>query len=184
MIADIEALEEKIAETEDKFEEIKAIENGYNPETVTSDDKATIEETLAEIEAVNPDNLTDEQKAEYDEIKSELEALLKEIEAADAQVDEIGAEFEMFDEERVTIFSKDEIEALKAKIEELLADTNMGEAEKAKLNEYMSQAEKLIEIINTPAEYFAVRIFYFIWDALHWLSSHVVFIYNWIIAMF
>ena len=58
------------------------------------------------------------------------------------------------------------------------------EAEKAKLNEYMSQAEKLIEIINAPAEYFAVRIFYFIWDALHWLSSHVVFIFNWIPAMF
>ena len=73
---------------------------------------------------------------------------------------------------------------IKAKIEELLADTNMGEAEKAKLNEYMSQAEKLIEIINTPAEYFAMRIFYFIWDALHWLSSHVVFIFNWILAMF
>ena len=183
MIADIEALEEKIAETEEKFEEIKNIENNLNPETVTSDDKATIEETLAEIEAVNPDNLTDEQKAEYEEIKAELEALLEEIETANARVDEIGVELEMFDEERVTIFSKDEIEALKAKIEELLADTNMGEAEKAKLNEYMSQAEKLIEIINTPAEYFAMRIFYFIWDALHWLSSHVVFIYNWVLAM-
>ncbi|MBR4859645.1 MAG: hypothetical protein IKU08_10740, partial [Clostridia bacterium] len=184
MIADIDALEEKIAETEEKFEEIKNIENNLNPETVTSDDKATIEETLAEIEAVNPDNLTDEQKAEYAEIKAGFEALLEEIETANAQVDEIGAELEMFDEERVTIFSKDEIEALKAKIEELLADTNMGEAEKAKLNEYKAQAEKLIEIINAPAEYFAMRIFYFIWDALHWLSSHVVFIFNWIFAMF
>ena len=183
MIADIDALEEKIAETEEKFEEIKAIENGYNPETVTSDDKATIEETLAEIEAVNPDNLTDEQKAAYAEIKAEFETLLKEIETANAQVDSIGAELEMFDEERVTIFSKDEIEALKAKIEELLADTNMGQTEKAKLNEYKAQAEKLIEIINTPVEYFAMRIFYFIWDALHWLSSHVVFIYNWVLAM-
>ena len=56
----------------------------------------------------------------------------------------------------------------------------MGEAEKAKLNKYMSQAEKLIEIINTPAEYFAMRIFYFIWDALNWLVNHVVFIFNWI----
>ena len=183
MIADVDALEDKIAETQDKLEEIKAIENGYNPETVTSDDKATIEATLAEIEAVNPDNLTDEQKAEYEEIKAELEALLDEIEAANAQVDEIGTELEMFDEKRVTIFSKDEIEALKAKVEELFADTNMGEAEKAKLNEYKAQTEKLIEIINTPAEYFAMRIFWFIWDALHWLSSHVVFIYNWVLAM-
>ena len=184
ILKDIEALEERITETEEKLEEIKGIENNYNPENVSSDDKAAIENKIAEIEAVNPDNLTEEQKAEYDEIKAGFEALLEEIEKAGSEVDAIGAELEMFDEERVTIFSKDEIEALKAKIEELLADTNMGEAEKAKLNEYMSQAEKLIEIINTPAEYFAMRIFYFIWDALHWLSSHVVFIFNWIVSMF
>ncbi|MBR4859232.1 MAG: hypothetical protein IKU08_08620, partial [Clostridia bacterium] len=184
MINDIEGLENRIEEIENQLEEIAGTENGYNPETVTSDDKAAIEEKIAEIENVNPDNLTEEQKAEYAEIKAGFEALLEEIEKANAQVDEIGAELEMFDEERVTIFTEDEIEALKAKIEELLADTNMGETEKAKLNEYKAQAEKLIEIINTPAEYFAVRIFYFIWDALHWLSSHVVFIFNWIIAMF
>ena len=184
MIEKVNALLDKISETEEKLEEIKGIENNFNPENVSSDDKAAIEEKIAEIEAVNPDNLTEEQKAEYDEIKAGFEALLEEIEKAGSEVDAIGAELEMFDEERVTIFSEDEIEALKAKIEELLADTNMGEAEKAKLNEYMSQAEKLIEIINTPAEYFAMRIFYFIWDALHWLSSHVVFIFNWILAMF
>ena len=184
MIEKVNALLDKISETEEKLEEIKGIENNFNPENVSSDDKAAIEEKIAEIEAVNPENLTEEQKAEYDEIKAGFEALLEEIEKAGSEVDAIGAELEMFDEERVTIFSKDEIEALKAKIEELLADTNMGEAEKAKLNEYMSQAEKLIEIINTPAEYFAIRIFYFIWDALHWLSSHVVFIFNWILAMF
>ena len=180
ILKDIEALEERITETEEKLEEIKGIESNYNPENVSSDDKAAIENKIAEIEAVNPDNLTNEQKAEYDEIKAGFEALLEEIEKAGSEVDAIGAELEMFNEERVTIFSEDEIEALKAKIEELLADTNMGEAEKAKLNEYMSQAEKLIEIINTPAEYFAMRIFYFIWDALNWLVNHVVFIFNWI----
>ena len=184
MIKNIDGLEDKIEEIENQLEEIKGVENNFNPEKVTSDDKADIEEKIAEIENVNPDNLTEEQKAEYAEIKAGFEALLEEIEKAGSDVDTVGAELEMFDEERVTIFSKDEIEALKAKIEELLADTNMGEAEKAKLNEYKAQAEKLIEIINTPAKYFAMRIFYFIWDALHWLSSHVVFIFNWILAMF
>ena len=184
MIKDIEGLEDKIAETEEKLEEIKGIENNYNPETVTSDDKAAIEDKIAEIEAVNPDNLTDEQKAEYDEIKAGFEALLEEIAAAEKTVADIGIELEMFDEKRVTIFWEDDIEALKAKIDELLADENMGEAEKAKLNEYKAQAEKLIEIINTPVKYFSLRFFYFIWDSLHWLSSHVIFIFNWIVAMF
>ena len=105
------------------------------------------------------------------------------MEAA-SEVDAIGSELEMFDEERVTIFYEDEIEALKAKIDELLADENMGEAEKAELEEYKAQCDNLIEIINTPAKYLSMRLFYFIWDALHWLSSHVVFIFNWIVAMF
>ena len=180
MIKDIEALEERIEETESQLEEIKGVGNNYNPETVTSDDKAAIEDKIAEIEAVNPDNLTDEQKAEYEEIKAGFEALLEKIEAAGAQVEAIGVELEMFDEERVTIFHEDEIEALKAKIDELLADENMGEAEKAKLEEYKAECDNLIEIINTPKAYFSMRLFYFVWDALHWLSSHFVFIFNWI----
>ena len=184
MIKDIEGLEDKIAETEEKLEEIKGIENNFNPENVSSDDKTAIEDKIAEIEEVNPDNLTDEQKAEYDEIKAGFEALLEEITAAEKAVADIGIELEMFDEKRVTIFWEDDIEALKAKIDELLADENMGEAEKAKLNEYKAQAEKLIEIINTPVKYFSLRFFYFIWDSLHWLSSHVIFIFNWIVAMF
>ncbi len=181
---DADALTDKITETEEKLEEIKGIENNYNPETVSSEDKAAIEDKIAEIEEVNPDNLTDEQKAEYDEIKAGFEALLEEIAAAEKAVADIGAELEMFDEERVTIFWEDDIEALKAKIDELLADENMGEAEKAKLNEYKAQAEKLIEIINTPVKYLSLRFFYFIWDSLHWLSSRVIFIFNWIVAMF
>jgi len=184
MIKNIDGLEDKVEEIENQLEEIAGTENGYNPETVTSDDKADIEEKIAEIENVNPDNLTEEQKAEYAEIKAGFEALLEEIEKAGSEVDAIGAELEMFDEEKATIFWEDEIEALKAKIDELLADENMGEAEKAKLEEYKAQCDNLIEIINTPARYFSMRLFYFIWDALHWLSSHVVFIFNWMVAMF
>ena len=184
MVDKVEAFENRIEEIETQLEGIGDFEEGFNSETVTSDSKQAIEEAIAEIEAVNPDNLTDEQKAEYDEIKAELETLLEEIEKAGAEVEALGAELEMFDEERVTIFHKDEIEALKAKADELLADDNMGEAEKAKLEEYKAQCDNLIEIINTPAEYFSMRLFYFVWDALNWLSSHVVFIFNWIAAMF
>ena len=178
------ALIDVIDEIEQQIEDIGAFENNFNPEKVTSDDKAAIEEKIAEIENVNPDNLTEEQKAEYAEIKAGFEALIEEIEKAGSEVDAIGSELEMFDEERVTIFYEDEIEALKAKIDELLADENMGEAEKAKLNEYKAQCDNLIEIINNPSDYFSMRLFHFVWDALHWLSSHVVFIFNWIVAMF
>lgn len=182
MIKDIEGLEDKITETEEKLEEIKDIENNFNPENVSSDDKAAIEDKIAEIEAVNPDNLTDEQKAEYEEIKAGFEALLEEIAAAEKDVADIGVELEMFDEERVTKFWEDDIEALKTKIDELLADENMGEAEKAKLNEYKAQAEKLIEIINTPKEYFSLRFFYLIWDCLTWKYNGILGFFSQIFA--
>ncbi len=178
----VEKLREKIAETEEKLEEIKDIENNFNPETVSSDDKAAIEDKIAEIEAVNPDNLTDEQREEYEEIRAGLEALLDEIAAAEKDVADIGTQLEMFGEERVTIFWEDDIEALKAKINELLADKNMGEAEKAKLNEYKAQAEKLIEIINTPVEYFSLRFFYLIWDCLTWKYNGILWLFKQIFA--
>ena len=178
MINTIEGLEDKIAETEAQLEKIAGIENGYDPETVTSDNKAAIEEVIAEIDAVNPDNLTDEQKAEYEEIKAGFEALLEEIAAAENAVAEIGVELEMFDENRVTIFWEDDIEALKAKIDELLADENMGEAEKTKLNEYKAECDNLIEIIHTPVKYISLRFFYFIWDCLCWKWNGIVRIFK------
>ena len=176
--ADADALTDKITETEEKLEEIKNIENNFNPETVSSDDKAAIEDKIAEIEAVNPDNLTDEQKAEYEEIKAGFESLLDKIEEASKAVTDIAVELEMFNEERVTKFWEDDIEALKAKIDELLADENMGEAEKAKLNEYKAQAEKLIEIINTPKEYISCRFFYLIWDCLTWKYNGILWLFS------
>ena len=175
---DADALTDKITETEEKLEEIKGIENAYDPENVSSDDKQAIEDKIAEIEAVNPDNLTDEQKAEYEEIKAGYEALLEEIAAAEKAVADIGAELEMFDEKRVTKFWEDDIEALKAKIDELLADENMGEAEKAKLNEYKAQCDKLIEIINTPVKYFSLRFFYLIWDFLVWVFNGILWVFS------
>ena len=71
-----------------------------------------------------------------------------------------------------------EIEAVKARIDELLADENMGETEKAKLNEYKAQTEKLIEIINTPKEYFSLRFFCLIWDCLTWKYNGILWIFS------
>ena len=177
-LEEVNGLIGRITQVEEQLEKIADIENEYNPETVSSDDKAAIEDKIAEIEAVNPDNLTDEQKAEYAEIKAGFEELLEEIAAAGAAVDAAGVELEMFDEERVTKFWEDDIEALKAKIDELLADENMGEAEKAKLNEYKAQAEKLIKIINDPCEYFSLRFFYLIWDCLNWKYNGILWLFS------
>ncbi len=169
----------KIDATADEIAGIDEAVNGYDKETVTSDDVPALGELIDEIEVLTDgDNLTEEQKTELEELKAELEALLKEIEKAGSAVDAIGAELEMLDEKRATIFHEDEIEALKAKIEELLTDENMGKEEKAKLDEYKAQCDNLIEIINTPVKYFSMRLLYLIYDAFNWLVSHIMLIFS------
>ncbi len=178
MITDIEGLEGKIEEIEQQLEDIAGIENGYDPETVKSDDKAAIKDTIAEIEAVNPDNLTDEQKAEYSEIKASLEELLNEIAAAEKQVKDMSTKLAVFDEKTATIFKEEEINALIIEINELLADSNMGEKELEKLNSLKEQSENLIEVINNPCEYFSLRFFYLIWDCLTWKYNGIIWIFS------
>ena len=157
-------------------------------DNVKSSDKEAIEAVAQQIENAVTDLADDETKAEYKAIADKCDELLKKIdenenqagkdETAEKAVAEIGEELEMFDENRVTKFWEDDIEALKAKIDELLADENMGETEKAKLNEYKAQAEKLIEIINTPKEYFSLRFFYLIWDCLTWKYNGILWIFS------
>lgn len=169
----------KIDATADEITRIDEAVNGYDEEKVTSDDVPALGKLIEEIKAlIDSENLTEEQAAKCEEIKAALEAFVEEIEKAGSAVDAIGAELEMLDEGRVTIFHEDEIEALKAKIDELIADENMGEAEKAKLNEYKAQCEKLIEIINTPVKYFSLRLFYLIYDAFNWLVNSISAIFN------
>ncbi|MBQ3007511.1 MAG: hypothetical protein IJD78_08125 [Clostridia bacterium] len=73
---------------------------------------------------------------------------------------------------------KADSEALKAKIDELLADENMGEAEKAKLNEYKAQADKLIGIINTPKENLPLRFFCLFRDCITRKHNGVIWIFS------
>ncbi len=160
-------------------------------------DYSAVDEAIAKADALNKDdysdfsavenaiNAVDRSKniTEQDEVDAMAEAIFNAIDTVikaknQMSVEAVGIELEKFDINRVTIFWEDEIEALKAKIEELLADENMGEAEIEKLNEYKAQADKLIEVINDPVEYFSLRLFYFIWDCLTWKSNSIVNIFN------
>ena len=89
---------------------------------------------------------------------------------------EIGTELEKFDESRVTIFWKKDIKKAKEEIDTLLADTELDEDEKAILNEYKAQCDKLIEIITTPSEYCSTRFFYLIWDCFTWKYNSIIWI--------
>lgn len=149
-----------------------AIDN-LTVDNVTSDDKAAIEAVKAMLDDAITDNADEQTKTEYKVITDKCDQLLKAILDSQNSVEAIGTELESFDEERITIFQEDEIQAVKAKVDELLTDGNMGEAEKTTLNEYKVQADKLIELINTPAEYISLRLVYFIWDCICWKFTSV-----------
>ena len=172
--AALEALLDEIEATAEEINRINNATNAYDADTVTSEDRADIEKLIADTKALTDGNgITDAEREQLNGNAATLEALIAEIDAAGSLVDAIGIELEQFDENRVTIFSKDDIEALKAKADELLADGNMGEAEKAKLNEYKAQADKLIEIIKTPEMYFSARFFYLIYDCFTWAYNGI-----------
>ncbi len=160
-------------------------------------DYSAVDEAIAKADALNKDdysdfsavesaiNAVDRSKniTEQDEVDAMAEAIFNAIDTVikaknQMSVEAVGIELEKFDINRITIFWEDEIEALKANIEELLADENMGEAEIEKLNEYKAQADKLIEVINDPVEYFSLRLFYFIWDCLTWKNNSIVIIFK------
>ncbi len=150
-----------------------AIDN-LTVDNVTSDDKAAIEA----VKAIIDDNTDEQTKAEYKAITDKCDQLLKAISDSQNSVEAIGEELKAFDEERITIFHEDEIQAVKAKVDELLTDGNMGEAEKTTLNEYKVQADNLIGIINTPAEYISLRLVYFIWDCICWKFNSIISLFT------
>lgn len=152
--------------------DMSAIDN-LTVDNVTSDNKAAIESVKDMVDNAVTDNADEQTKAEYKAIIDKCDELLNAIADSQISVEAIGAELKAFDEARITIFHEDEIQAVKVKIDELLADRNTGETEKATLNEYKAQADNLIGIINTPAQYISLRLVYFIWDCICWKLNSV-----------
>lgn len=183
LLSEADVLTDRIDETEEKLEEITDFKNSYDIENVTSDDKAAIDAVIEEINSLNHDNLTDGQKAAYNVIRKELLMLNIRVAKTLNKVEAVELRLNKFPEERVTIFWEDDINELIEEIDVLLADENMGETEKATLNEYKAEAEKLLEIINTPAEYISARFFYFIWDFINFISGTLTEIFNTIFSI-
>ncbi len=160
-------------------------------------DYSAVDKAIATANALNKDdyidfsavesaiNAVDRSKniTEQDEVDAMAKAINDAIEAAinaknQMSVEAIGFEIKEFDENRVTIFWEEDIIDLIARIDALIADENIDEAGLAKLLEYKAQAEKLIEIINSPIEYISLRFFYLIWDCLTWKYNGILGLFS------
>ncbi len=92
--AKCKALEERIDAVAAEIDRITEAVNGYDIDTVTSDDKAAIEQLIADIDALlNGNNLTDAEREALEALKAAAQALLDRIAEAKAaaEADEITA---------------------------------------------------------------------------------------------
>ncbi|MBQ1955867.1 MAG: hypothetical protein II350_09060, partial [Clostridia bacterium] len=124
----------------------------YDPETVTGEDKAALEEILDEIDTLLDDeNITDNGKKALEEVKETVEELLKEISDAAASTDTENTE-KVGDvtTENVTPEDKTDLESAKADLEKALEDhgSNMTEDEKKAIEDEIERIDGALEVIG------------------------------------
>jgi len=124
----------------------------YAPDTVTSADKAALDEMLSEINTFLADETTtDNGKKALEEVKVPLEALLKEInDAAEATNTENISKVEDVTKKNVTPEDKTDLENAKADYEKALEThgSNMTEAEKKAVEDEIKRIDSALKVLS------------------------------------
>ena len=150
--AKCKALEERIAAVAAEIDRITEAVNGYDIDTVTSDDKANIEQLIADIDTLlNGDNLTDAEREALEALKKTAKSLLDRIAAVAAEIDRLAEAVNSYDIDTVTSDDKADIEQLIADIDALLNGDNLTEAEREALEALKETAKSLLDRIAEVA---------------------------------
>lgn len=150
--------------------------DGVTEDNVTSDNEATINEVIAELNEFTPEN--EEEQKQLNEALDKCNSLFAKVEEARKALGEAEEEAVVLDKERATIFWENDVEEFLDKINSLLENPNMSPAETEKLEDYKSQAEEILEIIHTPKEYISLRFFYLIRDYIVWTFNGIGWLFS------
>lgn len=124
----------------------------YDPATVTSEDKAELDEMLSGINTILADETTtDNGKKALEEVKEQVEKLIKEItDAAEATDTENTVKVENVTPENVTPENKNDLEGAKADLEKALEDNggNYTEDEKKAIEAEIKRIDDALEVIG------------------------------------
>ncbi len=144
----LEQIDDTAAETKDLADKVDA----YDEAKVTSDDKQTITDLVAEIdELLEGDNLTEEEKETLAEVKADAEALIKKIDDAAAATDTENTEkVKDVTDKTVTPEDKTDLEKAKEDLEKALEDhgSNMTEGEKKAIEDEIKRIDDALEVIG------------------------------------
>ena len=128
----------------------------YDSATVTSEDKAELDEMLSEINTILADETTtDNGKKALEEVKEQVEKLIKEItDAAEATDTENTEKVENVTPENVTPENKTDLEGAKADLEKALEDNggNYTEDEKKAIEDEIKRIDDALKVIGNVEE--------------------------------
>lgn len=123
--------------------------DGYDLATVTSDDKADLEQLLADIEKqLESTNLTEEEISELNSDKKAVEYLLTKIKGTGELIDKLINDVNEYSDDTVKSTDKDAIEQIIEDIDALLETENLTEDETNDLEDAKDNAEGLLETID------------------------------------
>ena len=142
-------MQKTVADATAENKRISDVVDGYDLATVTSDDKADLEQLLADIEKqLESTNLTEEEISELNGNKKAVEDLLTKIKGTDELVEKLTQDVNEYSDETVNSTDKDAIEQIVEDIDALLETENLTEDEKKALEDAKDKAEGLLETID------------------------------------
>ena len=142
-------MQKTVADTAAENKRISDAVDGYDLATVTSDDKADLEQLLADIEKqLESTHLTEEEISELNGDKKAVEDLLIKIKGTDELIEKLTQDVNVYSDETVKSTDKDAIEQIIEDIDALLETENLTEDEKKALEDAKDKAEGLLETID------------------------------------
>ena len=145
----VATMQKTVADTGAENKRISDKIDDYDLATVTSDDKADLEQLLADIEKqLASTNLTEEEISELNGDKKAVEDLLTKIKGTDELIDKLTEDVNGYSNDTVKSTDKDAIEQIIKEIDALLETENLAEDEKKALEDSKDKAEGLLETID------------------------------------
>lgn len=144
-----DALQEVIADTAAEYERITDAIAAYDPDEVTSADKAELDKLAEDLKALaESGNLTDSEKAALETPTENLDAMIETVKEVTEESDRIADAVGDYDLETVKSSDKDEIEQLVKDIDALLDTDNLTDEERTALEGEKTKCENLLAKIE------------------------------------
>ncbi len=147
--AKVDALQKVIEEEAAAVEDLKQEAEALNPDTITSDDRESVEDLISEITDKKADaNLTENQKSELDEAIADAQEILDKIAKDQKTLEDALAAVSGITKENVKISDEKTLDDAAAALESLIDDTNYTEEEKAEIQTELDQIAELQKRID------------------------------------